>query len=247
MARVFVNDSTLSDIADAIREKNGTEDTYKPSQMADAVRGIQSGGSDIDADGYYVARYKYASICQHDGKRLEFPSKMRIFVSYLSSFTSLFADSKTLEEVEINHDGTINLTTIYRCFYAPNNNFTNLKKIVFNADTSKVTNFSQAFSHFDCSDGVEIIGELDFSSATTAGQVFQSSRGLKEVRFAKETLSVSISLQYCNNLSDESIQSIIDGLATVETSQTITFHADVKAKLTEEQIATITSKNWTLA
>ena len=44
MARVFVNDSTLTDIADAIREKNGTEDTYKPSQMADAVRAIESGG-----------------------------------------------------------------------------------------------------------------------------------------------------------------------------------------------------------
>lgn len=43
MARVFVNDSTLTDIADAIREKNGTKDTYKPSQMADAVRAIESG------------------------------------------------------------------------------------------------------------------------------------------------------------------------------------------------------------
>lgn len=44
MARVFVNDTTLTAIADAIREKNGSEDTYKPSQMADAVRGIKSGG-----------------------------------------------------------------------------------------------------------------------------------------------------------------------------------------------------------
>lgn len=230
---------------DAIKYKDSEGNMQSAGVLANV--GIQSGGSDVDSEGYYILKYKYASIVQHDGRRLDLPSKMRIFVSYLSSFTSLIADSKTLEEVEINHDGTINLTTLYRCFYGPNNNFTNLKKIVLNVDTSKVTNFSQAFSHFGCSDGVEIVGELDFSSATTVGQVFQASRGLREVRFAKETLSVSISLQYCNNLSDASIQSIIDGLATVETSQTITWNKNIEAKLSEEQKAQITSKNWTIA
>ena len=50
-------------------------------------------------------------------------------------------------------------------------------------------------------------------------------------------------------LSDETIQSIIDGLAdlTEQTTQTITFYATVGAKLTDEQKATITAKNWTLA
>ena len=44
MAEVLVQDSSLQDIADAIREKNGTETTYKPSEMGDAVRGISGGG-----------------------------------------------------------------------------------------------------------------------------------------------------------------------------------------------------------
>jgi hypothetical protein len=34
---------------------------------------------------------------------------------------------------------------------------------------------------------------------------------------------------------------------TGATTQTLTFNKDVKAKLTETQIATITNKNWTLA
>ena len=42
---VLVEEQSLQDIANAIREKNGTEETYKPSQMADAVRAIESGGS----------------------------------------------------------------------------------------------------------------------------------------------------------------------------------------------------------
>lgn len=35
---------TLTDIADAIREKNGETVKYKPSEMDDAIRGISGGG-----------------------------------------------------------------------------------------------------------------------------------------------------------------------------------------------------------
>lgn len=45
---VLVEETSLQDIANAIREKNGSADTYKPSQMADAVRGIENGGFSYD-------------------------------------------------------------------------------------------------------------------------------------------------------------------------------------------------------
>lgn len=44
MAVVAISDSILSDIADAIRSKNGTSNTYKPSQMPDAIEAISGGG-----------------------------------------------------------------------------------------------------------------------------------------------------------------------------------------------------------
>lgn len=34
----------LTGIADAIREKNGSSDTYAPSEMADAILAIEAGG-----------------------------------------------------------------------------------------------------------------------------------------------------------------------------------------------------------
>lgn len=46
MASVIVNDIYLTDIGDAIREKNGSTDTYKPSEMSTAILAIQSGGSE---------------------------------------------------------------------------------------------------------------------------------------------------------------------------------------------------------
>ena len=43
MAYVLTDESNYEDIADAIREMNGTSDTYTPSQMAAAIRAIRAG------------------------------------------------------------------------------------------------------------------------------------------------------------------------------------------------------------
>ena len=41
MAKVLVNESSLSGIADAIRGKNGSTNTYKPNEMAAAITAIE--------------------------------------------------------------------------------------------------------------------------------------------------------------------------------------------------------------
>ena len=46
MAKVLVTDTHLTDIASAIRNKNGTSDTYKPSEMANAIESIETGGGE---------------------------------------------------------------------------------------------------------------------------------------------------------------------------------------------------------
>lgn len=43
MAKVLVTDTHLTNIADAIRNKNGSSDTYKPSEMPAAISDIQTG------------------------------------------------------------------------------------------------------------------------------------------------------------------------------------------------------------
>ena len=98
-----------------------------------------------------------------------------------------------------------------------------------------------------CTKLKEIKGTLDVSQVGSFITPFNNCIALEEVRFLKENIFKTISFGGSPNLSDASIQSIIDGLATVEEAQTLTLHKDVKAKLTDEQIATITSKNWTLA
>lgn len=63
MANVLVNENSLSAIADAIRAKAGSEDTYKPAEMAQAILDLPSGG------GGEVER-KDVNFFDCDGKRL---------------------------------------------------------------------------------------------------------------------------------------------------------------------------------
>lgn len=45
MANVLVEEQYLQDIADAIRVKNGSNNTYTPAQMANAISSITTGGN----------------------------------------------------------------------------------------------------------------------------------------------------------------------------------------------------------
>lgn len=62
MGKVLVSEENLTNIANAIRSKAGTEDTFKPGEMATAIESIESGGgsnitkgviiNSCDAEGY---------------------------------------------------------------------------------------------------------------------------------------------------------------------------------------------------
>ena len=176
-----------------------------------------------------------------------------------SKFADLFFQFNGTKIPRVNWESC---TTLYRCFYGIKNierfdfyincpNCTNVMnafgetsiKYLQGVNTSSVTNASSFFQNSD----IQIIEEpFDFSNITNTNNAFTRAYDLIEVRFIAETIKVSINFG-SSNLSAESIQSIIDGLATVETAQTLKLHADVKAKLTQAQLDTITNKNWNLA
>ena len=92
---------------------------------------------------------------------------------------------------------------------------------------------------------IETIEEpLDISQVTTTQNAF-ACNNLTEIRFVSGTIKVNIDFSRCAKLSAQSIQSIIDGLATVTATQTLTLNSTIV--LTDEQKASITAKGWTLA
>ena len=111
-------------------------------------------------------------------------------------------------------------------------------------NTSNVTNWNYFVA---TNSKLKSVKTLDLSGRTTTGDLFQNSQNIETLLFVPNTIKTSITFVKLSKLSAESIQSIIDGLATVETQQTLTLHTDVKSKLTENQLTTITNKNWVLA
>ena len=85
---------------------------------------------------------------------------------------------------------------------------------------------------------------LDISQVNQTLNAFACTE-LKEIRFVSGTIKLSLDFSNCSKLSAQSIQSIIDGLATVTTAQTLTFNSAIV--LTDEQKSSITAKGWTLA
>lgn len=134
-----------------------------------------------------------------------------------------------------------NCTSIYATFSG-----TSKLKHMVGMNTSKVTRSHNSFYN----SALEVIDEpFDFSSIPDSNNVpnFNNCRNLREIRFVPESLPFGLYISASSLLSAESIQSIIDGLTPVETAQTLKLHADVKAKLTQTQLDTITGKNWSLA
>lgn len=122
-----------------------------------------------------------------------------------------------------------------------------LKHITFDIDFSNVKTSSSWFNNHSAI--VTIDGRpLNFSSLTNT-LTFSYLSLLEYIRFAPATMKQSLNMSACKSLSNESIQSVIDGLAdlTGAGAKTLTFHADVGNKLTQAQKDAISAKNWTLA
>ncbi|MBR2040578.1 MAG: hypothetical protein IJ948_04290 [Clostridia bacterium] len=126
----------------------------------------------------------------------------------------------------------------------------NLRHITLNVDFQKCSRFNGAFHNLKA---LEIIDGLPLNLSSATGTSLNMFNGyhtkLKEIRFVANSIPLNPNFANCSLLSDESVQNIIDGLMdlTDKTAQTITFHADVGGRLTDEQKATITAKNWILA
>ena len=65
MSKVMVNESSLSAIGEAIRGKNGTTNTYKPSEMAAAISSIPAGGGNFD-----FSNLEYVQLTSSKGSNL---------------------------------------------------------------------------------------------------------------------------------------------------------------------------------
>lgn len=133
-----------------------------------------------------------------------------------------------------------------RFIYGQTNVYTiTIEHLTLNVDTSKCTNYQQAFQilpNLKIIDGTP----LDFSSNTNNSGLFSKCDVLEEVRVAEGTIKISISVNL-PSASAETIQSFFDGLSDLSggTAQTITLLST--CKILQSQVDSANAKGWTVA
>lgn len=234
------------DIKSAIIEKGGTvEDNALIDTYGEAIRGIEVGGS--SGEDYL----QYATNLTRVFHSAIFPTGTEVVINapnLKETMQQFMYYSKGATKIVLK--GNVNNVSLHmeRAFGG-----TDLEVIDFTGFSGGVVKPRYMTGMFSSSTKLHtILGVLDLSNVLNASQQnapFDACSNLQEIRFAQNSILYSLSFAHCKSLSDASINSIIDGLAdlTGQTAQTITFGSTVKGKLTEEQIASITAKNWTLA
>lgn len=159
-----------------------------------------------------------------------------------------YEKNTTVEHLTVSTNALV--IDLHRMFYCDNFSIDETMKRItlnFDLDPNYDVNMNNVFWNMR---GLEVVDgtPLNVSGSTSFNSTFWSCFSLKEIRFVENSIKASIGFPQSNLLSDLSIQSIIDGLAdlTGGTAKTLTLHATVGAKLTDEQKATVTAKNWTL-
>lgn len=161
------------------------------------------------------------------------------------NISTTFYGCPSLEEVSLINipERAINCNSSFSL--APNIISDKMKKITFSPKL-KVARITSGFNgRYSLQ---TIVGELDFSECEPNQQQnpFNGCTSLIEVRFTPESIKQNLSFTQSSQLSDESIQSILDGLANVSTTRTLSLNSAVYAKLTEEQKQSATDKGWTI-
>ena len=154
----------------------------------------------------------------------------------VTNMAEMFHTCTALTSVVLgSNDKVVNFTNmIYSC--------SSLKEIDLSMlDTKTVVNWSGMFAA--CYGFRKLIANFDFTSATNVNNMFPNSSALSDVIGEFSNIKIP---PYTRGLplTNESAMVFINGLAEVETPQTITFSAATYAKLTPEQIAIAESKNW---
>lgn len=226
-----------ADIKTAIEEKgvevgDGLIDTY-----AEKIAEISGGGGDVIDLARYASYIKFNS---SDWAKEETTLNLEQATA-INQLWYGFKDT-TVKHLIVNCSQLI--TSMHRAFYLNAAGGNVMEHITINADTSKCKTFDQSFGYIR---NLKIIDgtPLDCSSSTN-NVMFDHTANLEEVRFKENTIKAKI--QIVGKPSAETRQSAVNGLAdlTGQEPQTIIFSSTYGAMLTEEQKATISTKNWTL-
>ena len=179
MGKVLLEEQSLIDIANSIRNKTNSTDTMKPSEMATNIDNIESGEGDLSE--YFTETIKGGStntpgFCymikkipkvKNEGKDNSYMFNYfngteidlsEFDTSEVTSMERMFGSCKNLTNIDVSNFNTENVTTMRNMFQICQH----IESLdLSNFNTSKVTNMSGMF------DNCKLLSELNISNFNT--------------------------------------------------------------------------------
>ena len=250
--------SLFTDIAGAIRSKTGDSAKIRADDFDTAIEAIQTGGGEntlkklLDATksckylfGYYKGTSVGDLISSSDTSNVTNMYSMFDHCSNLTTIPQL--NTSKVTDMSYMFDQCLNLATIPQL---DTSNATNMGSM-FNScsnlttipqlNTSKVKNMSYMFDQ--CSK-LDTIPQLDTSNVTNMSGMFASCTSLKSILMTG--MKVSFSISSSTKFEESDLVTILNNLATVTSTKTLTMGSKNLAKLTDDEKAIATNKGWTL-
>lgn len=240
--------SLLQQINEALEGKTGTMgggDEYEAGYKKGEQEGYQKGVAETEAKVFWT---KYIVGGQYLFHKAKFPENAGVVLEYHDICSSLDCLMRAAENVKKFTLICENPNPTYGTVSMPHlcSIVSTLEYVDLSRFKPKISNLTSAFSTNPMLK--EVIGEIDYSLCTHLTNTFQGDTALEKISVTPGSIKVNFYINTSPNLTSETIQSIIDGLAdlTGTTTQTLSLHKTVGGKLTPEQKADITAKNWTL-
>ena len=211
----------------------------KGVEPADTLEQVPQRIGEIKAEPIWV---NYISKANNTFEDATFPDGTIIDIT-ATSFSYTFNNTKGKYEVKLRQaDKTKDLYIGYTF------RLCTVKRVDLTETSRRISNGGQAQAFYYAWSLEEIIGAIDFSNASSCLNCFHLMSALREIRFVPGTIKCNFEIPDSPDLSDDSIQSIVDGFADMTGQDAIKLivHKTVGGKMTDEQKTTLAAKNVTL-
>lgn len=240
----------MTAIADAIRDKTGETEALTLDDMATAISEVYDAGKQAEYDRFWDTHQINGTRNIYAGafagwRGVNFKPKYKIAPKGSTVAWYMFYAFNRTEQTMFDMSPYNDMLDFSGVTNA-SNMFADARVKNLYCDLSKCTDINHIFHNINSVASNYITLKLS-AVLTTTTNAFRNMNSLTEIRFTEDSeIKASISFSWQNNLSDESVQSIINALGVVTSTKTITFHSTVANKLTTEQVAQIADKGWTL-
>ena len=248
----------LTAIANAVRAKLGTEQTYTLSELSENVDTVYQKGKQTQTDAFWESAQKTSAGALRTDYSYAFAGAMWNDETYLPKYN--IAPSNCSNMFFHNYE----IHSPFKCSAYPNapitidtSSSTSFDRFIYDCvvkavptiNTTAATRLSSAFSY---AVGLETIDKLILKSdgSQTFSSVFQGTTTLENIVIEGTIGQNGFDVSPCTKLTHDSLLSIINALkdySGTTTAKTVTLGATNLANLTDAEKATATEKGWTLS